>query len=67
MIFDAGAVEVGALPPWVHSVRAVATSAAFCGTGPSPRCLRRLLGDLTLSSRLFISTIFHILSTRIVR
>ena len=29
MILDAGAMEVGILPPQAHSVRAVATSTAF--------------------------------------
>ena len=40
VILDAGAVEEGALPPCAHSVRAVATSAAFLRNLEIEPCFR---------------------------
>ena len=46
VVLDAGAVADSSTPR-AHSVQGVATLAAFCETGQSPRCLRPHLGDLT--------------------
>ena len=60
VILDDGAVDEGALPPCAHSVRAVATLAAFFGTGRFPRGLRSRLGERIQSSLSFISVTFPI-------